>query len=213
MSIFSNLTRVAALTGLCMLVLAEVPATTAEACGVPPVLPPSSRIKRLRQVSAAKPLRPVVAARPRPLPLRTSSDRQQGESTVSPAVQAMPPAPPVEATGAPAAPIVAATVLPVELFFERSSSQLDNERLLVSAASWLAAHPDLAVTIEGHADPSGTAEGNLRLSRSRAESVKAWLVSHGVPASRIEVRALGDTKLAYGTHDARNRRVSIGVKR
>jgi OOP family OmpA-OmpF porin len=43
----------------------------------------------------------------------------------------------------------------------------------------------------GHTDNTGSMELNLRLSKERAEAVKAYLVSQGVNASRIEATGYG----------------------
>ncbi len=50
------------------------------------------------------------------------------------------------------------------------------------------------LVIVGHADVRGPAGYNLALSRRRAEVVKAYLVSQGVPADRIDIRADGKAK-------------------
>ena len=51
-------------------------------------------------------------------------------------------------------------------------------------------HKDMLVVV-GHADVRGPAGYNLALSRRRAAAVKVYLVSQGIPADRIEVRADG----------------------
>jgi OmpA family/PEGA domain len=48
--------------------------------------------------------------------------------------------------------------------------------------------------IVGHADVRGSKKYNMRLSERRAELVKSCLVSQGVPADRIEIRALGKSQ-------------------
>jgi len=45
--------------------------------------------------------------------------------------------------------------------------------------------------ISGHTDNQGSAELNQKLSQSRATSVIAWLVSHGVAASRLTPQGFG----------------------
>ncbi len=47
------------------------------------------------------------------------------------------------------------------------------------------------LVVVGHADVRGPAGYNMALSRRRAEAVKAYLVSQGIPADRIEIRADG----------------------
>lgn len=73
--------------------------------------------------------------------------------------------------------------------------------------------PDVRVRIDGHTDNIGTAEYNLGLSKRRANSVKEFLVSAGVPASQLETEGFGFDRPAYPneTADGRagNRRVEI----
>jgi peptidoglycan-associated lipoprotein len=78
--------------------------------------------------------------------------------------------------------------------------------------SWLTNSKDVHVIIEGHADPSGSHEGNMALGQKRAESVHDYLVSAGIDESRLEVISYGDTHLRYGRTDGRNRRAAIVVK-
>ncbi|HEY5955065.1 MAG TPA: OmpA family protein [Polyangiaceae bacterium] len=70
--------------------------------------------------------------------------------------------------------------------------------------------------VEGHTDSRGSAALNQDLSTRRAEAVRAYLVSQGVPADRITSQGLGpanpvaDNDTAEGR--ANNRRVEIIVK-
>jgi OOP family OmpA-OmpF porin len=52
------------------------------------------------------------------------------------------------------------------------------------------------VLIAGHTDKSGSAAFNLELSKRRADSVKEFLVSQGIDASRLETVGYGFTRLA-----------------
>jgi outer membrane protein OmpA-like peptidoglycan-associated protein len=65
--------------------------------------------------------------------------------------------------------------------------------------------------IIGHTDATGSAEVNLRLSEARAEAVKAFLVSQGIAADRLQAKGVGSQDLAVPS-DPRagaNRRVEI----
>ena len=66
--------------------------------------------------------------------------------------------------------------------------------------------------IEGHADPRGMPEANLKLSQARAESVRDYLVSTGkIDAARLDPVGKGDRELLNKSNPiaAENRRVTI----
>ena len=71
------------------------------------------------------------------------------------------------------------------------------------------------MVVEGHTDSQGAAAFNQDLSQKRAESVRSYLVSHGIAADRITAqgfgpsRAVADNTSAEGR--ANNRRVEIVV--
>jgi peptidoglycan-associated lipoprotein len=48
------------------------------------------------------------------------------------------------------------------------------------------------VTIEGHADSRGTSEYNLALGERRASAARDYLVTLGVPATRMNVVSMGE---------------------
>lgn len=65
--------------------------------------------------------------------------------------------------------------------------------------------------VVGHTDASGSARYNRKLSEARAESVRRFLVGHGVDPRRIDVVGRGEDDLLYPDrplHGA-NRRVEI----
>jgi adhesin transport system outer membrane protein len=73
---------------------------------------------------------------------------------------------------------------------------------------------DVVIAV-GHTDGVGTAAYNQRLSERRAEAVKAYLVSNGIPAERIrtEGRGLTEPVASNATPQGRaqNRRVEVTV--
>lgn len=77
--------------------------------------------------------------------------------------------------------------------FEVDSAALTPEaqNILRNQATWLNQYPQYTVTIEGHADERGTREYNLALGARRAISVRSFLASHGVEASRIRTISYG----------------------
>lgn len=105
------------------------------------------------------------------------------------------------------------------LRFADGSITLDaqaHERLSHLAAL-LRLAPQFRVALQGHSDSSGSADANYRLSRMRANKVKAVLLELGIPAHRITVQAYGD-EMPVADNDtpegrARNRRVVLRVIR
>jgi OOP family OmpA-OmpF porin len=74
-------------------------------------------------------------------------------------------------------------------------------------------YPDYTLSIAGHTDSKGDDNYNLKLSYDRAASARAYMLSKGIPAERIEARGYGeskpiaDNKTAAG--QALNRRVDF----
>lgn len=88
--------------------------------------------------------------------------------------------------------------------------------LLTALAEALRLTPEIRrISIEGHTDDVGDDDANMELSERRARSVMAWLVEHGIEASRLEAHGFGESRpIAAGTsRGAReeNRRVELRV--
>jgi len=98
------------------------------------------------------------------------------------------------------------------VFFVLNSSDLEGEgrATLEKQAAWLQKYPNVAVTVEGHADERGTREYNLALGERRAQAVKNYLVSLGVPDSRLNTISYGKERPAVMGSDesawSKNRR-------
>lgn len=67
----------------------------------------------------------------------------------------------------------------------------EGKTILDGQAQWLLTNADYRAVVEGHADEQGTREYNLALGFRRANAVREYLVSRGVPASRLEVTSYG----------------------
>ena len=62
---------------------------------------------------------------------------------------------------------------------------------LTALAAWLIAHPEAAVVLVGHTDATGSAAGNLALSKARAQSVRQALIGLGVPTGQVTADGVG----------------------
>jgi len=77
-------------------------------------------------------------------------------------------------------------------------------------------YPDWVLLLKGYTDSTGSAAGNLRLSKERANSVKSYLVKKGASANNIQAEGygqanpIGDNNTAKGR--AMNRRVEIELQ-
>lgn len=106
------------------------------------------------------------------------------------------------------------TILGALLFRSNGSTLLPGAQdRLTAVANVLAAEPDRTVTIEGYTDSTGTQTLNQELSRARAESVRTFMIDHGVAAERIRAVGRGpENPVAENTTAegrANNRRVEI----
>ena len=80
-----------------------------------------------------------------------------------------------------------------DVHFDFNSIQLSDraKTILMANAEWLKAHPDAAVTIEGHCDERGTSSYNYVLGEKRAIRTKNYLTSLGVSDERLQIMSYG----------------------
>src|SRR6201996_3350069 len=79
------------------------------------------------------------------------------------------------------------------VFFESDQTDLNPQATatLDKQAQWLQSYPRYSFTIEGHADERGTREYNIALGARRAQSVRNFLASRGIDASRMRTISYG----------------------
>jgi peptidoglycan-associated lipoprotein len=75
--------------------------------------------------------------------------------------------------------------------YDKADVKDDGRAALQKNADWLRRWPTVKVTVEGHCDSRGTPEYNLALGERRANSVRSYLTSLGVPADRVVVVSKG----------------------
>ncbi|HCP63991.1 MAG TPA: hypothetical protein DIU09_05300 [Hyphomonadaceae bacterium] len=79
--------------------------------------------------------------------------------------------------------------------FEKGSSPLlGGQEVLDRVAVVAKACSSFKIEIGGHTDTGGAADLNLRLSQRRANTVRDFLISKGVPASQVTAKGYGETQ-------------------
>ena len=85
--------------------------------------------------------------------------------------------------------------------------------MLDSMVEILKEYPNSEFVIEGYTDSTGTAAGNLKLSKERAAAVEKYLEEHGIAEDRLtsvgygQENPIATNKTAAGR--AENRRVEV----
>ena len=75
--------------------------------------------------------------------------------------------------------------------YDKYNVRADAAPVLDAQAAWLRRYRDVRVRIEGNCDERGTREYNFALGARRANSVKDYLVAHGVEPGRIDTVSYG----------------------
>jgi outer membrane protein OmpA-like peptidoglycan-associated protein len=111
-------------------------------------------------------------------------------------------------------------LMPTDLLFDYDQDSLRVEALasLEKLGTLIRRNPQASFIIEGHSDSFGSEDYNLDLSRRRAGTVKAWLVTMmNISPDRISARGFGKSRLiapGSGTIEEQqiNRRVEIVIR-
>ncbi|MEN0057878.1 MAG: peptidoglycan-associated lipoprotein Pal, partial [Bdellovibrio sp.] len=101
----------------------------------------------------------------------------------------------------------------VRFGYDKSSLDSQAKKDIATNVAWMKANPTVNVQIEGHCDARGTIEYNVALGERRANAVKAYMASLGIPGNRLSVISYGkekpldsaDTEAAW----AKNRRANF----
>lgn len=127
-------------------------------------------------------------------------------------VSAPPPPPPAPAPVAAPAPTITRNFT-VFFDWDRSTLSADAQQVLQNVARDAKAGKIVQINVAGHADTSGPTDYNQKLSQRRAEAVREYLASQGLPSNQIGVEAKGEADLlvptADGVREPSNRRAVI----
>lgn len=99
--------------------------------------------------------------------------------------------------------------------YDRYDIREDAKLTLKSVSDYLIKDAKVKILVEGHCDERGTSEYNLGLGDKRAKSTRDYLLSLGVPSSRIDTISYGKEKPLCEEHTedcfAKNRRAHFVI--
>jgi outer membrane protein OmpA-like peptidoglycan-associated protein len=103
------------------------------------------------------------------------------------------------------------------IHFDFDKAELKPESLieLAKVEQILKENPEIKVRISGHTDSKGPVAYNVTLSKNRNESVRDWLIKHGIASDRIASFEFGEVKpiaLNDSAGRPKNRRVEFFIQ-
>lgn len=155
---------------------------------------------RLALIATAAVAMTACASRPKPTPPMTTPPPAEAPQAPS---RPSPTAPPVNQGALPGTEQDFVVNVGDRVYFDTDAYTVreDATGVLNSQAAWLVRYPNVQIRIEGNADERGTREYNLALGSRRANSVRDYLVQHGVAASRIATISYGKERPIDGGTD------------
>jgi len=100
--------------------------------------------------------------------------------------------------------------------FDDFSLRTDAKSSLEKDGKFLEKNAAAKIIIEGHCDERGSVEYNLALGEKRARAARDYLVSYGIPGSRVTTISYGKERPFDQGHDedawAKNRRAHVVTK-
>lgn len=99
--------------------------------------------------------------------------------------------------------------------FDESTLSQDAQDALSASATWLKAHPQYNLVVEGHCDERGTEQYNLALGDRRANTAKDYMATLGLDRNRIKTVSYGEERPFDEGHSesswAQNRRAHLVI--
>ena len=100
----------------------------------------------------------------------------------------------------------------VQFLYARDILTSDSKTLIDTIITVLKDTPSITIEVSGHTDSDGTKKNNLRLSKRRADSVKAYMVSNGVLDSHIKTVGRGESQPLVKNDTLKNRQINRRVE-
>ena len=154
---------------------------------------------------ATEPEKPAPAPAPKAAPAPTPAPRAEPKPVPPPPAPVAKPEVKPEPPKKPAVVNLASTEL-----FEFNKAVLTQDARAKLDSEVIAKLKDLKdvryIIVNGHADRLGSPQYNQRLSEKRAEAVRAYLVSKGVDAGKVETLGFGKTLPVKACPDQKDRK-------
>jgi outer membrane protein OmpA-like peptidoglycan-associated protein len=96
----------------------------------------------------------------------------------------------------------------VHFDFDRFNLRPDALKILDDAVAAMQQNAELRLTIEGHTCNIGTTEYNMALGEKRAGSVRDYLASRGITASRLNIVSYGEERPKHDNDNGETRRLN-----
>jgi outer membrane protein OmpA-like peptidoglycan-associated protein/outer membrane protein W len=106
-------------------------------------------------------------------------------------------------------------MLSKQILFDTSKSSFKQEAgaVLIEIVQIMNQHPEAQFKLEGHTDSTGASNMNQKLSESRVNAVKEYLIENGIPSTNLTTEAYGESSpmASNATKEGRkqNRRVEV----
>jgi outer membrane protein OmpA-like peptidoglycan-associated protein len=90
-------------------------------------------------------------------------------------------------------------MLSKQILFDTSKSSFKQEAgaVLIEIVQIMNQHPEAQFKLEGHTDSTGASNMNQKLSESRVNAVKEYLIENGIPSTNLTTEAYGESS-PYG---------------
>ena len=98
--------------------------------------------------------------------------------------------------------------------FVTNTATLINESkpILDEVVEVISTMPELKIEIDGYTDSDGKASKNLILSQKRADSVKSYLVNHGLKSENLKAKGFGESNPIVKNNSPENKQINRRVE-
>jgi len=100
----------------------------------------------------------------------------------------------------------------VQFLYARDILTNDSQNLVDKLISILLKNKKINLEIAGHTDSDGTRKNNLNLSKRRAQSIKTYMIKHGIDASRLRAVGYGESQPLVVNNSLKNKQINRRVE-